>query len=214
MRIKQIFLNILGNAVKFTTQGNIQLKVGIKSQKRNRVQIKITISDAGIGIKDVEMQRIFEKFYQVDSKKDGSKTGTGLGLTILRSLAQLMQRDIRVDSVYGEGTTFTVTLWQQCEGHRPMLEIEAVEKDAYWLSLEDSVVLGMVCRSLEQMSIVEYQLDLESEFFNSSLSLPFTHLITDAETCSTHPNFFKIFDAQQVIILRESNSRIEEAFPG
>ncbi|MEG2418587.1 MAG: ATP-binding protein, partial [Eubacterium sp.] len=214
LRIKQILLNILGNAVKFTEHGSIRLQIGIKKRKKSRVQLEIMISDTGIGIKAFEMRRLFEKFYQADSKKDNGKTGTGLGLTISKSLAQLMDGDISIDSIYGEGTTFTVTLWQQCDSHWPMLDVNAYEAERCLVLLEEASTAEMVCRNLEQMSISAVPLDLRALSASHSLSLPFTYVITDNAAYTANLNFFSVFQPEQMILLQDYTHRSEVLIPG
>ena len=105
-KVKQIILNLLGNAAKFTRNGLIKLVVHFSDEGELIIEVK----DDGIGMTSDQMARLFQEYRQADSSISGQYGGTGLGLTICKKLAVLMGGEIKVDSVLGEGTTFTVTL--------------------------------------------------------------------------------------------------------
>jgi len=115
-RIRQIVINLLGNAVKFTEEGTITLKVypgpgrnNRKNESDNTVfDLTIEVSDTGIGIEEENLGKIFESFAQVKSRTN--KSGSGLGLSIIRKLTNLMNGSITVKSKIGEGSTFTVII--------------------------------------------------------------------------------------------------------
>ncbi|MBF0622843.1 MAG: response regulator [Magnetococcales bacterium] len=106
-RIRQVLLNLAGNAVKFTKKGDVQLKAK-RSQKGEGVTL--TVADTGIGIPQEQQQHIFDKFYQVDSTSTRQYGGSGLGLAIVNKLIHLMNGSINVESVEGSGTRFELTL--------------------------------------------------------------------------------------------------------
>ena len=108
-RLRQILLNLIGNAVKFTTDGQVTVSLGLRPGAR-RDTIHLAISDTGIGIAADRIGHVFESFTQADASISRQFGGTGLGLTISRLLAQQMGGDIEVSSVLGQGSVFTVTL--------------------------------------------------------------------------------------------------------
>ncbi len=110
LRIKQILLNLLGNAVKFTAQGHVALSTKILEQNDNFVLIQIAVRDSGIGISPESLDIIFKPFTQEDGSISRKYGGTGLGLTISLRLAELMGGTISVESTPGAGSCFTVTL--------------------------------------------------------------------------------------------------------
>ena len=111
-KVRQILLNILGNSVKFTTKGSIGIRA--YCEKGNDIcKLMFDISDTGIGIKDKDIGLIFGEFSQVDTRKNRKIQGSGLGLAISKRLAELMGGDITVESTYGEGSTFHITLTQK-----------------------------------------------------------------------------------------------------
>jgi signal transduction histidine kinase/CheY-like chemotaxis protein len=105
-RVRQILLNILGNAVKFTQQGQVTFKV-----RYAREMARIDITDTGPGIAQGELDRIFEPFARGSSAAGSSASGTGLGLTVSKMLTDLMGGELRVRSVVGQGTTFSIKLF-------------------------------------------------------------------------------------------------------
>lgn len=105
-KLKQILLNLLSNAIKFTSKGGVTLNVG--SLPGGRVQI--AVADTGIGIKEEDLETVFADFRQVDQSPTREYGGTGLGLTITRQLVNLLAGEVRVESEYGAGATFTVEL--------------------------------------------------------------------------------------------------------
>ncbi len=113
IRIKQVLINILGNAVKFTKKGYILLKAECEREDEKHCSMKVTISDTGVGIKEEDIENIFSSFTQVDTRKNRAVEGTGLGLAITKKLVELMGGELSVDSVYGEGTDFSFT--RSCE---------------------------------------------------------------------------------------------------
>ncbi|MCB1120924.1 MAG: response regulator, partial [Verrucomicrobiae bacterium] len=113
MRLRQILINLLGNAIKFTDHGSIDLKLEGERNEKDEFILVIHVSDSGTGIKKEDQERLFEAFTQVDDSNARRFGGTGLGLTITRDLCRLMGGDISVNSIYGEGTTFTAKIKPQ-----------------------------------------------------------------------------------------------------
>jgi len=110
-RVTQICLNLIGNAIKFTSAGQVAVRFGLRKNEGDRVCLDIDISDTGIGMGPESLKQLFEPFSQADASVSRKYGGTGLGLTISRRLAEMMGGDISVISVEGRGTTFKVRIW-------------------------------------------------------------------------------------------------------
>jgi two-component system phosphate regulon sensor histidine kinase PhoR len=105
-RLKQIFINLMSNAISYTPVGG-RVRIALENEEE---QIRVTVSDTGIGISQEEIPRIFERFYRVDKARSRNTGGTGLGLSIVKHLVEAHHGRIKVKSAVGVGTTFTVTL--------------------------------------------------------------------------------------------------------
>ncbi len=129
-RIKQILINLVNNAIKFTKEGYVRVSVeGTPGETEEEEILTFRVRDTGCGIQKENLEKIFEDFQQVDSKRNRSAEGTGLGLAISRHLVQLMQGRIEVESVYGVGTMFTVSIPQKIVDRRTLREApELAEK--------------------------------------------------------------------------------------
>ncbi len=109
-RLYQILMNLIGNAVKFTKSGFVQLEVGINREKLTSVDLFFKVSDSGVGIPASKINDIFDSFVQVEGGINRKSGGTGLGLAIVKRLVGLMGGGVNVQSVEGEGTVFEVVL--------------------------------------------------------------------------------------------------------
>lgn len=111
VRLRQILSNLVSNSIKFTDSGYVLVKAEVGELRGGRVPLHMTVKDTGIGIPPERIGAIFESFTQVDASTTRRFGGTGLGLTICRQLVQLMDGEIEVESVEGEGSEFHVTIW-------------------------------------------------------------------------------------------------------
>ena len=109
-RFKQVLVNLVGNAVKFTERGDVSVRVSCFEQEGDRVVLKCEVRDTGIGISDEAQKRLFTAFSQADSSTTRRFGGTGLGLAIVRQLASLMGGEVGINSVLGQGSTFWFTV--------------------------------------------------------------------------------------------------------
>ncbi|MEL7486183.1 MAG: response regulator [Pseudomonadota bacterium] len=107
-RLRQIMLNLVGNAIKFTDEGNVVIDVHTELTEAGSLRVKASVADTGIGIAAPSLERIFEKFEQVDNSSTRSFGGTGLGLAICKELCELMRGEITVASTLGAGSTFSI----------------------------------------------------------------------------------------------------------
>ncbi len=120
VRIKQVLINLLNNAVKYTSEGHITLSVRCERLTLNRVRVWYSVEDTGMGVKKENIPHIFNAFKRVDEEKNRHIEGTGLGLSIVHQLIKLMGGEISVNSVYTKGSTFLVMLEQDIVDEREL----------------------------------------------------------------------------------------------
>ena len=119
VRLKQIMLNILTNAVKYTEKGGVTFNVGFEKIDDENIYFIVSVRDTGIGIKEEDMDKLFSPFERLDEQKNSAVKGTGLGMSITKQLLSKMDSKLEVESVYGEGSNFSfkviqkVTKWEE-----------------------------------------------------------------------------------------------------
>lgn len=168
IKIQEILCNLLSNAVKYTNEGYIKLSVELVSIYNGSAKIKFVVQDTGIGIKEEDQTKIFEKFQQVDLLKNKDKEGTGLGLAIAKGYVSLLGGEIELFSSYGEGTTFVVYINQEIADGTRIVDVQNVTtkvkkydmdafklKDANILIVDDNIINLKVAKSILERYGVE-----------------------------------------------------------
>lgn len=164
-RIRQILNNLIGNALKFTTDGFIKINVRSVSESPNESQLYIEVSDTGIGIPPESQEKLFQSFSQADSSTARKFGGTGLGLAICRNLAELMGGSVSFESEVDKGTTFHVCIrvntltreeYALClalerEDHPAPLTLEERKKHRVLIAEDNSINQDIVVRMLEKI---------------------------------------------------------------
>ncbi len=120
VRIKQILINLLNNAVKYTEEGSVSLHMECEVLESGEAMLNFSVSDTGAGIKPEALPQLFETFKRVDEEKNRSIEGTGLGLSIVKQLVELMDGKVKVNSVYSQGSTFEVSIKQGISSDKPI----------------------------------------------------------------------------------------------
>ncbi len=124
MRIKQVITNLLTNAIKYTEKGGAQLKVDFSPIDEEQIYLKISVSDTGIGIKPEDMDKLFSSFERIEEKRNRNIEGTGLGMNIAQQLLSLMGGELKAESVYGKGSTFSFQIVQKVMNPAPLGDFE------------------------------------------------------------------------------------------
>lgn len=130
VRIKQILINVLNNAVKYTSEGSVTLSIQCKRMENDQAKIAYSVTDTGMGIKKESIPFLFSAFKRVDEEKNRYIEGTGLGLSIVKQLVDLMEGEIAVNSVYTKGSTFVITLPQKIAGKAEIGELNLETRHA------------------------------------------------------------------------------------
>ncbi|MDZ7670661.1 MAG: ATP-binding protein [Gammaproteobacteria bacterium] len=141
MRLQQVLVNLVGNAVKFTESGSIRLRAEVESLSSPDLVLAIAVEDTGIGISEEQQRRLFESFEQAESSTTRRFGGTGLGLTICRRLVEVMGGEIDVASELGEGSTFRFTVHMQIAGEEVSLPHRSGSRERNTSILEGRTIL-------------------------------------------------------------------------
>lgn len=140
VRLRQILINLLNNAVKYTDTGSVTLSVSGEIQD-SKVKLYFEVKDTGIGIKKEDLNKLFAEFERIEEKRNRNIEGTGLGISITTQLLTMMDSQLKVDSVYGEGSKFYFHLWQNIVDKEPIGDIEErIREQAVEYSYEVSFV--------------------------------------------------------------------------
>lgn len=139
-RVRGILINILSNAVKYTEQGSVIFNVRMTAKDEDFVTLEFSVKDTGIGLKKSSMEHLFDSFSRFDSQRNSNIEGTGLGLAIVNGYVKLMGGTIDVDSVYGQGSTFTVTLSQKIVDNAPLSLTNSAMQESNDLNIDEITI--------------------------------------------------------------------------
>jgi len=168
VRIRQILINLLSNAAKFTERGHISLSITMRQRKGNRIWLDFSVTDTGKGIKPEDQKKLFGEFVQVDLKRNRNVEGTGLGLAITRRLCLIMDGDISVDSEEGSGSVFNVTIPQIVDSAEPFAAVDNAAKKKVLVFEGRIIYAKSVCWSLRNLG-VPYVMVTNIEDFTKAL---------------------------------------------
>ena len=175
-RIKQIALNLLTNAVKYTKEGQITLEIGAEPEGGDgKYRLNIVVSDTGMGIREEDMPQLFGSFSQLDTRKNRGIEGTGLGLPITKNLAELMGGEIKVESVYGEGSIFSVYVIQEVENPKSAVMLDPDDDCYVAVCFENEIKAETLVEKMRLMGVKS-----EAVMFGSGLGA-YSHIFFDYE---------------------------------
>jgi signal transduction histidine kinase/DNA-binding response OmpR family regulator/HPt (histidine-containing phosphotransfer) domain-containing protein len=154
VRLRQILLNLLSNAAKYSERGHIGFSITADKRDDKQVWLRIAVTDTGKGIRPGDQARLFDEFVKVDAKKNQGIEGTGLGLAITKRLCIAMGGDISMESEYGSGSVFTAVIPQGIESETPPFAmVEDAGKKKVLVYEGRAVYARAVCWSLENMGV-------------------------------------------------------------
>lgn len=157
-RIKQVIINLMNNAVKFTDEGYVKLKVTVGEVCDDKVIVWFEVEDTGQGIKKEDLSKLFNAFEQVDMRRNRNKEGTGLGLSICKKLVNLMNGELKVESEYGKGSTFSFSIEQGILNEKPVIKIKnEISKEG----IKISGLVGKQQESVLKKLAKDYSLEYE-----------------------------------------------------
>lgn len=159
-RIKQILLNLLTNAAKFTTRGMIRLGIDFELLPDNRIRLFFEVQDTGIGIRPEDREKIFSEFSQADEKRNRNIQGTGLGLSITKNLIQMMNGKITIESEYEKGTTFFADLLQEVADFSPIGAVQEPQSYEFYIYEPNEFYYASFEKIASRISITSKRLNL------------------------------------------------------
>lgn len=217
MRLQQILTNLIGNAIKFTQEGNIEVKVQRVDEQDNYVTLKILIADSGIGISENQQQQLFKAFGQADSSVTREYGGTGLGLVITQKLVTEMQGHIDLISLPDQGSTFWFTIQLEKNSHNPLPQMPLDQLSAQSVLLYEENESAM--RASSQL-IKQWQMSLSTvksvQQFENALSMQYCSIVLgysdydDLQPLLEHIEMAKQFTTNVVVLINCSDPSIFE----
>jgi signal transduction histidine kinase/CheY-like chemotaxis protein len=162
IRIRQLLINLLNNAVKYTKTGSISLDVTMKMYDSKRICLYFKITDTGIGIKAKDIKTLFNEFTRVDPERNAGVEGTGLGLAIANSICQAMGGEITVSSVYERGSIFTASVIQSFDDDKRSASVDSAELKKTLVFEDRPFHLKYLKTAFENLKITaSYKTDIE-----------------------------------------------------
>lgn len=218
MRLKQILINLIGNAIKFTDQGIVTITVFMEDESADQIMIKFSIEDSGIGISDDDQKNLFKAFSQIESDTNRRFSGTGLGLVISKNLAHLMGGDIQLKSQIGSGSLFTLTL--------PFKPFESIANKPETHHAQTAMIYASCQHCLNELQSLYNRagFNTETEIIEDQTTTDFLHdqlqmnlayidlVVFDLRHCKISPVSFidkKVVDQCRVIIMHYDLCKID-----
>jgi PAS domain S-box-containing protein len=174
-RIKQVIVNLLTNAVKFTRDGHVLFAISARQAEDGRYRLNIAVRDTGIGIRKEDIPLLFDNFSQLDTRKNRGIEGTGLGLAITKNLVEKMEGEIQVESVYGQGSCFSLHVMQRADNPAPMLALAPDPRRRVGICFADRIKARILAKNLSSLRV-----DCVSADSPSRLDESCTHIFFDA----------------------------------
>ena len=198
VRIRQVMVNLMTNAIKFTNEGAVTLNVSFSRQDYG-INLRIAVEDSGIGITEENLEKLFSSFQQVDTKKNRSIEGTGLGLAISKRLVTKMGGFINVSSVYGEGSVFSFVLPLKVSDNKPFISVNSPENlnAAVYIDFSKFKLVSIERQYMALMNEMSHQLHVKMQHtsdFNELQQLTdankITHCFIGKEEYIAHKDYF------------------------
>lgn len=195
-RIRQVVLNLLTNAAKYTEKGFVKLTIDFTAtENEDEIELMFGVKDSGIGIRKEDVGKLFAEFQQVDTRRNRKVEGTGLGLAISRQLTELMGGKITVESEYGKGSLFSFSVRQGVHSAEPCVDVPDKEKLVVLAYEPNKYYYKGMQRVFDEMGIALCIEERKEDFLQKLSVGPFTHIIYDYDKV--------FFDVRDLIKKRE-----------
>jgi len=200
VRVRQILVNLLGNAVKYTEKGFVSLTVTGETVG-DIVNLTIEVADSGRGIKEENLGKLFNEFTQFDLEYNKGIEGTGLGLAIVRNLVKTLDGEIYVASEYGKGSTFTVTLPQTVHRHEKFAQVENPQDKNALIFEQCEICINSIVRAMDGLDVKYKLVSSASEFYDELASKQFSFVFVAAALYDSIKNMYAELKSDARLIL-------------
>ncbi|MCL2232420.1 MAG: ATP-binding protein [Treponema sp.] len=216
VRLRQILINVLTNALKYTRKGHFSLDVTGEKTDDSTIMLTMTIKDTGIGIKQEDMQRLFAEFAQFDLEKNRNVEGTGLGLAITHNLIKLMGGEINAFSEYGKGSEFIIRLPQKLHesGQAPETEddwpLEFKEKSVL-LYCSTPIYTDYIARTLKDLRVNHHIVCGDSELHNRLLEGTWDYVFAEEKLAHTAQHIVKNGGVNTSVVMMSNSYDVKDS---
>ncbi|MDR2922577.1 MAG: response regulator [Treponema sp.] len=211
IRIRQVLLNILGNAVKYTEKGFVTFTVYAETTDENTVNLIMEVMDSGKGIKQEDLKNLFVEYRQFDLESNKGIEGTGLGLTITRSIVLAMGGKIDVYSEYGKGSSFTVTLPQVVRSRNGLAEVENPDRKKVIIYERRDIFANSLFLTLDNLGVSCTAISTDSELHERMMKQKIDFIFISFELYTkNHEEILKYEQEAQIVILTEFGETIPD----
>jgi len=179
-RLRQVLINVLNNAVKYTNSGFVSLSITGERVNGSVVNLIVEVKDSGRGIKQDDIDNLFDEYSQFDTQLNNNVEGIGLGLAITRNIVFAMNGEIAVESDYGKGSTFTITIPQQISNPQRLATVINPDKVNILIYEDNELYADSIVKAVKNLDI-KCELVVDEEMFETALSEgSFSHIFTSA----------------------------------
>jgi len=206
LRLKQVTLNLLTNAIKYTEQGQIILRADFR-KTANGIELTISVKDSGIGIRDEDMEKLFSAFVQLDAKRSRAVEGTGLGLAISKEIVSLMGGSLQFESTYGEGSDFYFTVPQKVVDESPCAIVKDKEKIYLGIYTENKNTRDAIIQTANQLELVYKEIADKDSILRTVHEEGINHLFLDCTLGSSFTEFLKLLPKGTAVLISEDVCR-------
>lgn len=213
IRIKQVLLNIANNAVKFTSKGQVVIRMFHIPLSENMINLCIAVEDTGIGIKQEDLGKLFKSFQQLDSKRNRNIEGTGLGLAISQNLVELMKGEMNVESEYEKGSIFSFTLPQKVIDSSSSIQVMDVSSIMVIGLLDNPFIRKQLEKDCAHLGVEYRALSSSSELSGISMSKTVFLFMEQTGFTAELEEFIKKNPSLTAVLLMNSNAAIEDELP-
>ncbi|MGN0169548.1 MAG: response regulator [Lachnospiraceae bacterium] len=159
VRIRQIINNYLSNSVKYTREGEVTLSIGYESISEKNIRMVIAVKDTGIGIREEDLEKVFDSFTRMEEKRNRSIEGTGLGLNLTKNLVEMMGGEVHAESTYGKGSCFTAEIPQEVIDPEPMGDFE--ERYRQFISASETHTRSIIAPDAKILVVDDAEMNLK-----------------------------------------------------